>query len=232
MAKTAGKKSEDKKKSKPKAKAEPKKVAKAKPKAKATAASKGKAKAKAKSKAGSGHGRRSSAPPPAQSQKRKRDSVASAASAKPAKQARRASDSQVSMSQSAKSNKKAVFLLTSCQLSDAEKKDFVKKFPCKFVDSLDASVTHLVSDKVARTLKFLGAVCQGLPIVHSGYLKACAEAGSVIDYPKYALKDKDGEKKFGMKVILIFNIQKVESTFSFQYLFRICQHYLTNIVVS
>lgn len=57
-------------------------------------------------------------------------------------------------------------------------------------------MTHLVTDKARRTVKFLCAVARGVPIVTPDWLKKCGKAGHFISADDYILKDIEQEKKF------------------------------------
>jgi mediator of DNA damage checkpoint protein 1 len=60
--------------------------------------------------------------------------------------------------------------------------------------------THLVSDKVRRTLKFLGAVVRGKPIVGVQWLAACKKSGGLLSEERYLLRDTKGEKAMGFSL--------------------------------
>ncbi|XP_056141945.1 trichohyalin-like [Lampris incognitus] len=59
-----------------------------------------------------------------------------------------------------------------------------------------ADVTHLVTDKVRRTVKFLCAMARGVPIVTTDWLVKCGKAGSFLCPDVFIVNDKEQEKKF------------------------------------
>nr|XP_055065846.1 mediator of DNA damage checkpoint protein 1 [Misgurnus anguillicaudatus] len=61
-------------------------------------------------------------------------------------------------------------------------------------------MTHLVTDKARRTVKFLCAVARGVPIVTPDWLQKCGKAGSFISADDHLLKDVEQEKKFSFSL--------------------------------
>ncbi|XP_067677815.1 mediator of DNA damage checkpoint protein 1-like isoform X2 [Haliotis asinina] len=61
--------------------------------------------------------------------------------------------------------------------------------------------THLVTDKVRRTVKFLGGVARGVPIVTLHWLNNSKSAGTFLDCSKFLVSDTAKEKqyKFSLK---------------------------------
>ncbi|KAL0984906.1 hypothetical protein UPYG_G00150310 [Umbra pygmaea] len=57
-------------------------------------------------------------------------------------------------------------------------------------------MTHLVTDRVRRTVKFLCAVARGVPIVTTKWLEKSGEAGSFLSTDLYLVKDGEQENKF------------------------------------
>ncbi|XP_013396613.1 mediator of DNA damage checkpoint protein 1 isoform X2 [Lingula anatina] len=66
--------------------------------------------------------------------------------------------------------------------------------------------THLVTDKVRRTLKFLCALGRGIPIVSIEWIDRCKDAHTFIDAHPFLVKDGAAEQKF--KFNLRDSIQK------------------------
>jgi len=56
--------------------------------------------------------------------------------------------------------------------------------------------THLVTDKIRRTVKFLCVLATGKKIVSLNWVKASKKAGKFLDPNKYILKDSASEKKW------------------------------------
>ncbi|XP_076847339.1 mediator of DNA damage checkpoint protein 1 isoform X4 [Brachyhypopomus gauderio] len=63
-----------------------------------------------------------------------------------------------------------------------------------------ADMTHLVTDKVRRTVKFLCAVARGVPVVTPDWLAKSAKSGSFLSPNEYLVKDKEQEKKFNFSL--------------------------------
>ncbi|KAM9488352.1 mediator of DNA damage checkpoint protein 1 isoform 1-T1 [Clarias gariepinus] len=63
-----------------------------------------------------------------------------------------------------------------------------------------ADMTHLVTDKVRRTVKFLCAVARGVPIVTPDWLSKCGKAGSFLSPNGFLVKDTEQEKKFNFSL--------------------------------
>lgn len=58
------------------------------------------------------------------------------------------------------------------------------------------SCTHLVTDKVRRTVKFLCGLSRGVIIVQPSWLEACKKAKSFVDTSPFLVKDRDAEEQF------------------------------------
>ncbi|XP_065062374.1 uncharacterized protein LOC135689158 isoform X2 [Rhopilema esculentum] len=56
--------------------------------------------------------------------------------------------------------------------------------------------THLVTDKVRRTVKFLCCLSRGIPIVGPQWLAVCKQNNSFGDAGEYTVKDKSTEKQY------------------------------------
>ncbi|XP_028837931.1 mediator of DNA damage checkpoint protein 1 isoform X2 [Denticeps clupeoides] len=57
-------------------------------------------------------------------------------------------------------------------------------------------MTHLVTDGVRRTVKFMCAVAKGIPVVNPDWLKKCGKEGSFMPADNFLVKDAVQEKKF------------------------------------
>ncbi|KAI9336832.1 hypothetical protein DFJ73DRAFT_17880 [Zopfochytrium polystomum] len=60
--------------------------------------------------------------------------------------------------------------------------------------------THLVTDKIRRTVKFLAALAAGKHIVSVRWLDQSRKVGGFADEAKFLLKDKAAEKSFGFSL--------------------------------
>ncbi|KAG5856238.1 hypothetical protein ANANG_G00005930 [Anguilla anguilla] len=61
-------------------------------------------------------------------------------------------------------------------------------------------MTHLVTDKVRRTVKFLCAVARGVPIVTTDWLEKSGRRGSFLPPSEFLVKDAEQEKKFSFRL--------------------------------
>ncbi|XP_045574504.1 mediator of DNA damage checkpoint protein 1 isoform X2 [Salmo salar] len=59
-----------------------------------------------------------------------------------------------------------------------------------------ADMTHLVTDRVRRTVKFLCAVARGVPVVTTDWLDKCGKVGRYLPTDRYLVKDREQENKF------------------------------------
>uniref|UniRef100_A0A8C7J0J0 Mediator of DNA damage checkpoint protein 1 n=1 Tax=Oncorhynchus kisutch TaxID=8019 RepID=A0A8C7J0J0_ONCKI len=59
-----------------------------------------------------------------------------------------------------------------------------------------ADMTHLVTDRVRRTVKFLCAVARGVPVVTTVWLDKCGKVGRFLPTDRYLVKDREQENKF------------------------------------
>ncbi|XP_048117206.1 mediator of DNA damage checkpoint protein 1 [Alosa alosa] len=63
-----------------------------------------------------------------------------------------------------------------------------------------SDMTHLVTDAVRRTVKFMCAVARGVPIVTPDWLKKCGRAGSFLPADEFLVKDAEQERKFNFRL--------------------------------
>ncbi|OAV88241.1 hypothetical protein, variant [Puccinia triticina 1-1 BBBD Race 1] len=71
------------------------------------------------------------------------------------------------------------------------------KMGAKFIDStpsLDDGCTHLLTNKIARTEKFLSCIVLGCSIVNHKWAEECVKRNQFVDEEEYELKDLEGEK--------------------------------------
>ncbi|CAL8289765.1 unnamed protein product [Merluccius merluccius] len=59
-----------------------------------------------------------------------------------------------------------------------------------------SDMTHLVTDRVRRTVKFLCAMARGIPVVTTRWLEKSGKAGSFLSPSAFIVKDAEQEKKF------------------------------------
>ncbi|XP_072572492.1 mediator of DNA damage checkpoint protein 1 isoform X2 [Paramormyrops kingsleyae] len=59
-----------------------------------------------------------------------------------------------------------------------------------------ADMTHLVTDKVRRTVKFLCAVARGVPVITPCWLEKCSKNGAFLSPQAFLVKDVEQERKF------------------------------------
>ncbi|ORY37393.1 hypothetical protein BCR33DRAFT_663609, partial [Rhizoclosmatium globosum] len=60
--------------------------------------------------------------------------------------------------------------------------------------------SHLVTDKVRRTVKFLSALAAGKHIVSTKWLDHCKKEGKFVDETKFIIKDKPTESKYSFSL--------------------------------
>ncbi|XP_063694508.1 mediator of DNA damage checkpoint protein 1-like isoform X4 [Bolinopsis microptera] len=65
-----------------------------------------------------------------------------------------------------------------------------------FISSDISTCTHLVTDKIKRTSKFLCAIGRGIPIVSENWLKESKKSKTFLDAADFFIKDKETEKKY------------------------------------
>ena len=84
--------------------------------------------------------------------------------------------------------------------SDEESAVTVRKLGGEMVDSV-FQCTHLIADKVRRTVKFLCCLSRGCTIVSNSWLDKCREVGSFVPAEPFIVKDKTNERlhKFVLK---------------------------------
>ncbi|XP_034144683.1 mediator of DNA damage checkpoint protein 1 isoform X2 [Esox lucius] len=78
-----------------------------------------------------------------------------------------------------------------------------EKVVCRLGGSLAkgvADMTHLVTDRVRRTVKFLCAVARGVPIVTTDWLDKSGKAGCFLSTDRFLVKDRDQENKFSFSL--------------------------------
>lgn len=80
-------------------------------------------------------------------------------------------------------------------LVDKQGEKVVTNLGGQLVDNIH-NCTHLVTDKVRRTVKFLCGLASGQIIVLPSWLDACKKAKSFVDPSPFFVKDKDAEKQY------------------------------------
>lgn len=95
----------------------------------------------------------------------------------------------------AASNKAVRYLATKSTLSDSD----VLRLKQLGIQQADKhqNCTHLVSNTILRTEKFLSAISYGPKFVTEAWLKECLAQKRVVDETPFLLRDEEGEKKFG-----------------------------------
>jgi len=83
---------------------------------------------------------------------------------------------------------------------DEDGQKCVKELGGELVDSIH-NCTHLVTDKVRRTVKFLCGVARGLLIVTPEWLERSRDARTFIDASPFLVKDQENEKKYKFKLV-------------------------------
>ncbi|XP_050402858.1 mediator of DNA damage checkpoint protein 1 [Patella vulgata] len=78
---------------------------------------------------------------------------------------------------------------------DEQGEKTVKELGGTLADSIQ-ECSHLVTDKIRRTVKFLGGLCLGVQIVSPQWLEQCKTAGMFLDSSKYIVSDKTTEKQY------------------------------------
>ncbi|KAL9980282.1 hypothetical protein ACROYT_G008844 [Oculina patagonica] len=122
----------------------------------------------------------------------------------PAKKSRRGKEPAVNRSPSLNRGKPSVgsgpkIMFTG--LVDKQGEKVVTGLGGQLVDNIH-NCTHLVTDKVRRTVKFLCGLAGGQIIVLPSWLDACKKAKSFVDTSPFLVKDKDAEKQYK------FNLQR------------------------
>ncbi|KAJ3084721.1 Mediator of DNA damage checkpoint protein 1 [Rhizoclosmatium hyalinum] len=85
-------------------------------------------------------------------------------------------------------------------IDDSEKlKTIVSGLGGTCVDSWN-DCSHLVTDKVRRTVKFLSALAAGKHIVSTKWLDHCKKEGKFVDETKFIIKDKPTESKYSFSL--------------------------------
>ncbi|KAJ3053390.1 Mediator of DNA damage checkpoint protein 1 [Rhizophlyctis rosea] len=82
---------------------------------------------------------------------------------------------------------------------DDERRDVVELLGGTMVDSWH-ECTHLVTDKIRRTVKFLCCIAAGKYILDVKWLDACKKSHGFVDEAKFGLKDTKTEKQYAMSL--------------------------------
>ncbi|KAJ3180134.1 Mediator of DNA damage checkpoint protein 1 [Gaertneriomyces sp. JEL0708] len=88
-----------------------------------------------------------------------------------------------------------------------ERRKIVTMLKGEVVDSW-SECTHLVTDRVRRTVKFLCALSAGKHIVSMKWLDGCKKAGKFIDVGNFLLKDAKAEKQYGFDLKRSLSVAK------------------------
>ncbi|KAJ3034160.1 Mediator of DNA damage checkpoint protein 1 [Rhizophlyctis rosea] len=82
---------------------------------------------------------------------------------------------------------------------DDERREIVEFLGGELVDTWH-ECTHLVTDKIRRTVKFLCSVAAGKFVLDVKWLDACRKANDFVDEGKFTLKDTKSEKQYGISL--------------------------------
>ncbi len=85
-------------------------------------------------------------------------------------------------------------------LIDEEGQRSVQDLGGEMVDSV-YQCTHLITDKVRRTVKFLCCLSRGCLIVSSNWLSESALAGQFLPAEPFLIKDRSSERQFNFSLI-------------------------------
>ncbi|XP_063439986.1 mediator of DNA damage checkpoint protein 1-like isoform X2 [Mytilus trossulus] len=78
---------------------------------------------------------------------------------------------------------------------DEHGQKIIKELGGEFVNSVQ-ECTHLVTDKVRRTVKFLCCLARGIPIVTLQWIESCKQSAMFVDCHKFPVKDTATEKQY------------------------------------
>eukprot|EP00439_Symbiodinium_sp_Y106_P073491 s872_g13.t2 len=98
----------------------------------------------------------------------------------------------------AAANGRPVFATTGLELSSRQQK-FLLDLQGLMVAEWNPHVSHLIADTFRRTTKMMCAICTGAHILSTEYVKACREAGRLVDEAAFLLKDEVCEAAFARK---------------------------------
>ena len=84
-------------------------------------------------------------------------------------------------------------------VTDEEGAETVKQLGGLMVDSV-FQCTHLVTDKVRRTVKFLCCLSRGCTIVSTNWLDKCREDGCFVSTDSFIVKDRTAERIYGFSL--------------------------------
>ncbi|CAI9621552.1 unnamed protein product [Staurois parvus] len=92
---------------------------------------------------------------------------------------------------------------------DATGEEIIRSLGGDIADSV-FDCTHLVTDRVRRTVKFLCALARGIPIVTLDWIDKCKKSGCFLSHTKFLIKDKEQEKNFNF--VLSQSLQKAKKS--------------------
>ncbi|XP_077318996.1 mediator of DNA damage checkpoint protein 1 isoform X2 [Lithobates pipiens] len=90
---------------------------------------------------------------------------------------------------------------------DAMGEEIIRSLGGDIADSV-FDCTHLITDRVRRTVKFLCALARGIPIVTLDWIDKCKKSGCFLSHTKFLVKDKEQEKNFNF--VLSQSLQKAK----------------------
>ncbi|XP_061191374.1 mediator of DNA damage checkpoint protein 1-like [Saccostrea echinata] len=90
-------------------------------------------------------------------------------------------------------------------VTDEQGQKVVKDLGGHLVDAVQ-ECTHLVTDKVRRTVKFLCCLARGVPIVNPLWLDSCKSSGMFVDHVPFLIRDEAAERQY--KFTLHLSLEK------------------------
>ncbi|KAI7945589.1 hypothetical protein MJO29_011977 [Puccinia striiformis f. sp. tritici] len=109
------------------------------------------------------------------------------------------------------SSSKKICIAESGVRIDSKISNKLEKMGAKFVEStpsLNDGCTHLLTNKIARTEKFLSCIVLGCFIVNHKWAQECAKRNEFVDETEYELKDTEGEELHDFKLNRSLKIAK------------------------
>ncbi|XP_028417080.1 mediator of DNA damage checkpoint protein 1-like isoform X2 [Dendronephthya gigantea] len=138
--------------------------------------------------------------PPTSSLVKRSSSTASTSSNASSKVSRSGRKGKKQMKENSEDSADVKIVFTGLQDSAFNKANkIVQALGGKVVEHLE-DCTHLVTDKVRRTVKLLCAISRGIPVVDMCWLEASKKRKSFADSESYILKDDDAQQKFSFSM--------------------------------
>ncbi|PRP88437.1 hypothetical protein PROFUN_03154 [Planoprotostelium fungivorum] len=96
-------------------------------------------------------------------------------------------------------NQKPVVMFTG--IVDEERAKVITRLGGQLCSHANMGCTHVVTDKIKRTVKFMSALCVPAQFVHFNWIDECETAGHFVEEEPFLIRDVEGEERYKFNLL-------------------------------